>query len=222
MEEQATYNVQINPIAFDLETIADASVIPHLPPVDPDSRLKDPEKIKENIKEKKEKQKRQLALQSSTCRICCFGWFDGKQAGHILLNECENNEAELLVKAWEILAQYNFYATFNGNEFDVPVLLLRSLIHRIRPSVNIDTRRYQIGNHCDVRAVLGRWQKFAEGTLDFYARVILGEPAKNDLTGDQVQDYWEMEMFQEVADYCENDCRILYRLWELVQKYYLL
>lgn len=57
MEEQATYNVQINPIAFDLETIADASVIPHLPPVDPDSRLKDPEKIKENIKEKKKNRK---------------------------------------------------------------------------------------------------------------------------------------------------------------------
>lgn len=40
-------------ITFDLETIADKSVIPLLPPLEPDTRLKDPAKIKTSIEKRK-------------------------------------------------------------------------------------------------------------------------------------------------------------------------
>lgn len=39
-------------ITFDLETIADKSIIPLLPPIEPDTRLKDPTKIKASIEKK--------------------------------------------------------------------------------------------------------------------------------------------------------------------------
>ena len=47
-------------IAFDIETIADKSVLPFLPEIEPDSRLVNPVKIQANIEKKKAEQTKTL------------------------------------------------------------------------------------------------------------------------------------------------------------------
>ena len=43
---------KLKTVAFDLETIANPAMIDHLPPIEPNPRLKDPEKIRDDIAEK--------------------------------------------------------------------------------------------------------------------------------------------------------------------------
>ena len=210
------------PITFDLETIADKSVIPLLPAVEADSRLKDPAKIKANIKEKQEKQIANMGLNPTTARICCFGWHDGKKTSSLLLkDESMPSEKALLQNVWDILAGGDHFVTFNGNEFDVPMLLMRSLINRVRPSVKIHTKKYTIVNHTDVRAVLSNWNAFAQGTLDFYSRLLLGKSPKDDLDGSMVQDAWNMELYDDIVKYCEDDCTATFQIYELMKSFYL-
>jgi len=211
-------------IAFDLETIADKSIIPILPPIESDPRLKDPIKIKASIEQKEADRISKLGLDPTTARICCFGWFDSntKKSHHYILEE-ETPEAEkkLIQMAWDILSTCDHFVTFNGIGFDVPVLLMRSLINRVKPAVQISTAKYRITNHTDCRAVLGNWNNYAKGTLDFYSRLLLGKTPKGDFDGSQVQDMWDMGLFDEIGKYCEDDCEATFEVFELIQQYYL-
>ena len=209
-------------IAFDFETIADKSIISLLPEIEPDSRLKDPVKIAQNIKNKEVKRVQELGLNPATSLICCFGWHDGEKSGHIMLAD-EENEKALIEATWEKLSEYDHFISFNGINFDIPTLKMHSLKNRVRPAVNISTKRYDTkGNHADVRMILANWDNFQSGKLDFYAKMLLGSQGKDDMSGDQVQDYWDMEMYDEIGSYCEEDCRMTWDIWTLVQKYYLL
>ena len=210
-------------IVFDLETIGNKSIVKHLPPVEPDSRLKNPEKIADNIKAKEIKQISELGLNPTTCQICIFGWHDGKESGHILLKEeTKEAEQELLQEAWEILSEAERFVTFNGIDFDVPVLKFRSLANRIRPAIQISTRKYVIENHYDLRAILGNWNSYASGTLDYYSKILLGKSAKNDMDGSMVQDTWDMQLYEDLGKYAEEDCEVTFGIYQLLTKYYLL
>lgn len=211
-------------ICFDLETIADKSVIPLLPPVEAKRNLKDPAKIKADIEQKEADRLSKLGLDPATARICCFGWFDGeagKAYNYMLEAETLEAEKKLLQKAWDILSTGDHFVTFNGNQFDVPMLLMRSLVNHVRPAIQISTKKYTITNHTDVRAVLNNWNDYKPGTLDFYSRLLLGRTPKGDFDGSQVQDMWDMELYDDIAKYCMDDCEPTYQIFELMQKYYL-
>lgn len=139
----------------------------------------------------------------------------------MLLEETNKSEKHLLEGAWDILAEGDHFVTFNGNTFDVPMLLMRSLVNRVRPAVQISTKKYTIQNHTDVRAVLSNWDQYKPGKLDFYSRLLLGETPKGEFDGSQVQDMWDMELFKDIGKYCEGDCEATYRIYELLIQYYL-
>lgn len=207
---------------FDLETIADKSVIPLLPPVEPDSRLKDPIKIKASIEKKEADRISKLGLDPTTARICCFGWYDENESHHIMLeDETPQAEKKLLQQSWEVLAEGEHFVTFNGIGFDVPMLLMRSLINKVRPAVQISIKKYNITNHTDVKMVLANWDNYKTGKLDFYAKLLLGETPKGEFDGSDVQMMFEMGLYEDIGKYCEGDCVATYKIYELLTKYYL-
>ena len=209
---------------FDLETIGDPSIIPHLPELEADTRLKDPAKIQANIKMKSEKRIAELALQPTSAMICCFGYChdDGETNAIVLTKGDRATERKLLLQAWEILAEADQFVTFNGLNFDLPVLLMRSMINKVRPAVKISRKKYSTDNHCDIRGVLGNYDTYAKGTLDFYSRILLKKSAKDDVDGSMVGEMFAMELFDEISDYCQSDVKLTYELYELLAKYYLL
>ena len=210
-------------LAFDLETIADKSIILSLPAIKPAGNLKNPDKIKADINKKKKDQLAKLGLNPITARICCFGWYDGKEKNTIFLkDESSRAEKKLLQQSWEILAEADRFVTFGGIPFDVPMLRMRSLINKVRPSIDISTRKYSFNtNHFDCQAILNNWEKFKSGTLDFYAKLLLGFSPKEEFSGDQVQDMWNMQLYDEIAKYCMGDAVATYEIFKLMQDYYL-
>jgi len=210
----------IRPVAFDLETIADQSIIEFLPEIEAKKNLKDEAKIQADISDKTAKRLNELGMDPLTNLICCFSWCDGSNIGSVVLkDESHASEKELLLQAWDILAQYNFYATFNGISFDVRTLNLHSMRERIHPGKKIDTKKYQIGNHMDLRMVLGNWESFAKGKLDYYLKIFFGEGKMEGIDGSLVQHYWDVGLVDDIQKYCEKDAEETFRLYELVRDY---
>ncbi len=57
------------------------------------------------------------------------------------------SEAELLEDFWESARSYNVFVTFNGRSFDVPFLIHRSIIHGVRPTIELASQRYLDRQH---------------------------------------------------------------------------
>ena len=210
-------------IAFDFETIADRE---NLPEFDEQSvkvgNLKDPEKIKAKIAEAKADYYSKAGLNPHHNMICCFGFCDGNGPDSISLElESPAHEKALISEIWEKLSKYDRFITFNGIAFDVPVLKLHSLFHQVRPALTIDTKKYHIGNHLDIRAILGNWDQFAKGDLNYYADRLLGEKKTEDIDGKAVQDYWDMGLIEDIEKYCRKDAQLTWDLGQLVIEYYL-
>ena len=208
--------------SWDFETIKDSSRVDFLPEIKPDKRIVIPAKIEANIAKKKQEQIDKMALNPAFAIPCVFGWHDGNETHSLILEEeTPAAEKDLLIKIWKELKKYEQFVTFNGMSYDVPVLLMRSMIHHVQPTVKISRKRYSNQNHCDVRMVFGDWDKFAVGKLPYFSMLLLGKSSKDELSGDQVQEYWDMDLKDDIAKYCEADCQVTFELYDLLSKYYL-
>lgn len=209
-------------IAFDLETIANPDVLKILGPAEAKlGNLKDPEKIKAKMAEAEQKRLAEMGLNPHHNMIACVGWCDSENSGVITLADATlKAETELLQQLWELLNGYNYFITFNGLSFDVPVINLHSLYCRVRPAVNISTRKYVVGNHFDIRMVLGNWDTYAPGKLDFYLKRILGHGKKEGIDGSMVQHYWDVGLKDEIAEYAVQDAVDTWDLFQVVREYY--
>lgn len=215
---------KIKTVVLDLETVPNLAMVALLPPVEAKGTLKDPEKIAADIEEKQLKQLEDMALSPFTNLICCacFCDADTDEVTSFMLDPTTLDEKPLLENIWEHLHQYDRFCTFNGNAFDIPVLRFHSMVNRVQPSVNISTAKYRIDNHIDVRAILGDYQQFAKGNLDWYCRIILSaDNGKTDgINGATVQHLWDCGCYAEIQEYCENDVRILAQLYRRMEGYY--
>lgn len=205
-------------IAFDIETIP----APWADPFDPESvavgNLKDPLKIKEKVDSERAKYQESLGLDIYQNMICSFAWCDGADAkGYSLLDGA--NERDLLLCAWDILSPYEFFVTFNGNQFDVPCLNMHSLFNKIRIPIMIDCKKYRVTNHLDLRAFLTNWETYAKGNLDFWLRRCLNEQKMEGMDGRLVADAWDMGLYEKVGQYNQDDAEKTWRLYRHVSEY---
>ncbi len=205
-------------IAFDLETIADRTMMGILPEIKPSGRLTDPAKIAADIEEKKKKQIADMGLDPMMNMICCAGWCSERGSGCLSI-ETDTHEAEkkLLIDFWDLLSEYDYFITFNGRSFDLRCMLLHGITHGIRPSVNIDKGRYNKGNHSDLRLILAGDNQFAKGKLDFFAQKYLGDQKTKGIDGEMVQSYFDMGLHEDIAEYCRKDAELTYQLYQKVE-----
>ena len=210
-------------VIFDIETIGNPGMIDLLPPIEVDKRLKDPLKIEAAKTEKAAQQIERMGLDKTTALICCITTLDVEtdEIKSIGLDPETLYEEELLEGFWEIAHPYSRFITFNGNMFDVPMLTFRSMVNSVQLSVKISTKRYQVGNHVDVRALLGDWDSRAKGTLDYYSKILLGESKADGIDGSFVQDMWDVGAYEEIAAYNQAECRSLKAIYQKMIGFYI-
>ncbi len=203
-------------LAVDLETIADPLAISMLPEPKPKGNLKDPEKIKADIADKKAKQIAKMGLEPFQSLICVFGWENNKgESGQIKLKD-DKSERTLLKEAWGIIKQHDRLISFNGNGFDVPMMKIHSILNQITPTMDISTKKYGSlnSNHIDLRNILFQGDAFAKGTLDFICKRVLGIGKTEGMDGSLVQGYWDDGRIDEIAAYCKDDVSRTMELFE--------
>jgi uncharacterized protein YprB with RNaseH-like and TPR domain len=106
---------------------------------------------------------RAVALDLETCGLAGSALFlvgllrpiDGQPSIELLLARNYAEEAAVLASFWQTIADYEVLLTFNGKSFDWPMVVERSIRHRLK----VGARREQFG-HIDVlHHARRRWRK---------------------------------------------------------------
>lgn len=129
------------------------------------------------------------------------------------------NEAELLYRFWRKVAEIRptLWITHNGLGFDLPFLKKRSVIHQVRPPVDLNLARFRTDPVYDTMAVWSNWDTRGWVKLDVLARAL--NVATKSGSGADVADMWMKQDRKNVALYCLQDtyvtyacyCRMTYR-----------
>ncbi len=131
------------------------------------------------------------------------------------------SEKEMLQKFWEGAENYQQFISFNGRSFDVPFLMIRSAVHKIRPSINLLPYRYSKyyeTNHIDLLdqlSFLGVMRR--KGNLHLWCRAFgIKSPKADGISGDDVGKLFREKKYLEIARYNAEDLwatKALYEKW---------
>src|SRR5947209_19753214 len=129
------------------------------------------------------------------------------------------SEKQILEKFWEFFEGDSRFITFNGRQFDGPFLMIRSAINGIIPKRDLVGYRYGYHPNCDLREALNffgttnaRQFKF---NLDLACKVFGVETSKGEgMDGRSVETKYHAGRHREIADYCLEDVRATWELYE--------
>lgn len=128
------------------------------------------------------------------------------------------SEAYILTKFWSVVNKYDNVVTFNGRTFDAPFLIIRSAVHRIKPSRNLIPNRYS-DEHIDLLDRLTFYGSMKRRfNLDTWCRTFgIASPKSEEMNGYMVSDMFKKGNVEEIARYCVKDLRAtrdLFFIWE--------
>lgn len=216
----------------DLETVGLDEAAKWIDPPKAPSNYKDPDKIAEYVRDATAKQLEMCGLDAHMCRIVAFGWEDiGHTNPTIALCSTEFEEREQLKQQWETWFDFQrkahdeqrdlpprdrvdpVYLTYNGNRFDLIVMMMRSMWLKVpHPKLNVD--RYR-SPHIDLYKVLTCNYTIDGHSLRFFAKRA-GLPIYDDITGADVARMVKEGNWQAIHDHCLSDLALNRALAETI------
>jgi len=130
------------------------------------------------------------------------------------------SESAMLKKFWEIIKNYQQIIGFNSRSFDAPFIIIRSAIHKIKPSLNLMPYRYaQDSIHIDLLDQLSFYGAVRKkGNLHLWSRAFsIESPKAQGVTGDDVAQLFKDKKYLDIANYNVRDLQAtleLYKIWE--------
>jgi len=145
-------------------------------------------------------------------RVVCIGLiaFSDSMEPQGALAWYGGHEKELLQQFWAWMgkARAGLVITHNGLGFDLPFIKKRSIIHQVRPTVEISLAKFRAEPVYDTLAIWSNWDSRGWVKLDVLARA-LGVETKSG-SGKQVAEMWQAGQGKEIARYCLQDCYVTY------------
>ncbi len=217
-------------LIFDIETLTDLKAGAHL------YQLDLPEDQVEQALIKLRRQEAATEFQRLPLHeISCISglWIDQKGKMKLFSFSQENHsEAEILTKFISIFEKRNpTLVSWNGSQFDLPVILFRAMYHGLSaPSLfdqgeidqqkrynNYQNRYHQ--RHVDLMDILSMFNGRNFQKLDDIAQ-LLGFPGKRPDQGYHVPEYVKTQQWQKLTSYCEGDVLntwLIYLRWLLLK-----
>ena len=133
------------------------------------------------------------------------------------------DEEELIAQFWAVAKHYDKVVTFNGRQFDIPFLYLRSAqLNVLISKKNWLGYRFATDPHCDLAEQLtfynvsGRDGAARRFNLDFYCRVFgIESPKSHGVTGMDVNQLIKEEKYEAIAEYCVRDVFATVKLYDI-------
>ena len=125
------------------------------------------------------------------------------------------DEKDILIKFWEIVKEYNYFVTHNGYGFDIPFIIVRSALNKVKYSSKIQLNRYNMSNsnHFDTMLFFNQGGVFFNVRLDVIARSI-GFELKDDLiSGREVERLYKEGKLNEIIKHCQEDVEITEKVY---------
>ncbi len=199
-------------------------------------RSAEKEKTEEDKVEKREEAIRYTSLYPFTAIVVAIGIFDvEKEKSFVYYNEEGGeewsseekkiqykglSETEMIKSFWRIAEVADQVITFNGRSFDVPFLMLRSALLKIKPSKNFIGNRYDSSKHIDLLEQLTYFGLTRKFNLDFYCRAFgIESPKSKGISGMDVKNLYEAGRVKDIAVYCGDDIYATYQLYKIWNEY---
>lgn len=183
--------------------------------------------------EKKEEAIRYLSLYPFTAKVIVIGMLNAESENSYILfesstpKEWENSgkqirykgmpEKEMLEHFWSLARKFDTLITFNGRNFDLPFLMLRSALLKVKPSKNFLGNRYDTSQHIDLLEQLSFYGQVRKFNLDFYCHSFgIESPKSKGVTGMDIKELYTAGRIDDIAIYCAGDIRAtleLYKIW---------
>lgn len=170
---------------------------------------------------------RDLALSGNWGRVLTIGLIiecDGREIHRGLLGRERQtmmfhlDEVRTLRAFWKLLRAFNLRRDLiighNIFDFDLLFLYKRSVIHRVRPTVELSFARYRSQPIFDTMYEWDKWRwgrKYA--SLDELARVLGLESNKQVIDGSKVYDKFCTGCHGEIAEYCMRDVELVRQVY---------
>jgi len=182
--------------------------------------------------QKKDDAIRYLSLYPFTAKVISIGIFDvDKEKAFVYyesdiqeewISEERNihykglSEAEMLQSFWRIVEITDQVITFNGRNFDVPFLMIRSAINKIKPSKNLVAKRFDSTLHIDLLEQFTYYGLTRKFNLDFYCHAFgITSPKSKGISGMDVKNIYESGRIKDIAVYCAEDIFATYQLYKI-------
>lgn len=128
-------------------------------------------------------------------------------------------EKEIIEKFWAAVKGHKELVTFNGRGFDCPFILIRSAVHRLKPSKELMPNRYS-DFHIDLLDRLTFFGAFRRRfSLDMWCRTFGIESPKAEFTGHEVKELFRSGRHLDIARYCAGDLRATKKLLQYWEEY---
>ncbi len=195
---------------------------------------------KESEYEKREEMRdnaiRYTSLYPFTAKCIAIGFFDVEKKKSFVYYESKLQEEwksedeniqykglpenEMLESFWRIIDATDQVITFNGRNFDIPFLMLRSAILKVQPSKNLIQNRFDISRHIDLLEQFTFYGNVRKFNLDFYCHAFGIETPKSEaISGMEVKNLYEAGKIKEIAVYCSRDIYATYQLYKIWDEY---
>ncbi len=190
-----------------------------------DDTLKD-QKVEEAI--------RYLSLYPFTAKVIAIGLYDIQKEKSFIYFESSTeeefvsesmdihykglSETEMLKSFWRIAEKTDQFISFNGRNFDIPFLMMRSAINKIKPTKNLMTTRYDTSHHIDLLEQFTFYGITKKFNLDFYCHAFgIESPKSKGISGIDVKTLYDAGRIKDIAVYCGQDILAtskLFKIWD--------
>ena len=129
------------------------------------------------------------------------------------------SEKEMLESFWRVASRVDQFITFNGRNFDVPFLMIRSAMLGVKVSRNLMGYRYG-DEHIDLLEQFTFYGATRKFNLDFYCQSFgIESPKSKDISGMEVKNLYEAGRIKDIAVYCSKDIYATFRLFKIWEEY---
>ncbi len=128
-------------------------------------------------------------------------------------------EKEMLESFWRVAHYIDQFVTFNGRNFDIPFLMMRSAMLGVKVTKNLMGYRY--GDiHIDLIEQFTFYSTTRKFNLDFYCHAFgIESPKAKDISGMEVKTLYEAGRIKDIAVYCSKDIYATYQLFKIWEEY---
>lgn len=129
-------------------------------------------------------------------------------------------EKEMLESFWRVIDAADQVITFNGRNFDIPFVMLRSAILKVKPSKNLIQNRFVTSSHIDLLEQFTFYGLTRKFNLDFYCHSFgIESPKSKDISGMEVKNLYEAGRIKDIAVYCSKDIYATYQLFKIWEEF---
>lgn len=125
-------------------------------------------------------------------------------------------EKEILEQFWNSIYKSlnTVLVTFNGYKFDVPFIILRSIINNVKVpfSINLNKWNMEKSNHFDLMLFFSQYENFINPNLRILGKMH-GIDSDDKLLGSDIERLYKEGKIEEIKKHCQSDVEVLEKLF---------